>query len=163
MEYNLARLELEQGKKIRREEWAADKFVELIDGHYYLGNLIWECGNSDATAKDWEVLSKSEEKKAEQAKVEAAEKREEIREKHEKATAKAAKKGNDEMTPEAEVVLAAQIADLPPTPEQINPPVDKEGKVKESKKIKTGPASERDITPLGDGPIVENDPGAPVK
>ena len=155
MEYNLARLDLERGKKIRREIWADDKFVQLVDGNFHMGNEIWECGNADATAKDWEVLSKDDEKSAQKAQAKAQKEKDEAVEKHQKETAKAAEK-EDGKTPEAENVQAAQLADLPPTPEQINPPVDKEGKIKESKnKLKTGPPSERDDTPTGDGPVLE--------
>lgn len=50
-----AKQALAEGNRVRRPEWAKDKFIEMMDGNYIMDNMGWEPINEDATAKNWEA------------------------------------------------------------------------------------------------------------
>lgn len=65
MLYEHAKLALAMGKEIRRKEWNKGDALIIIDGTMrktLSPEVIWECGNTDSTAQDWEIVGENTKK-----------------------------------------------------------------------------------------------------
>jgi hypothetical protein len=80
MDYLDIKLELAAGKKVRRPEWKKGTYVVVVDGHLTMNGEMWYCGDSDANAKNWEVV----EEKVKEPKVKEEVEKEPITEKEKK-------------------------------------------------------------------------------